>query len=334
MTANGGRKHAGIHVGIWADPHWRKLSSDAQWAYTMVLSQATLTYAGTTAITIRRWSNLAAGMTPERVTAALAELADARFLVLDWDAEEVLVRTFIRNDGLWKQPKMLDAALRAAERVESPALKWALCRELQKVADLARSVLGPERGDKLAETCTAFASTLVRGVDETLPVTPGDRDSEGYVPSPGVISSPYTLHPSPFTSGGPVRSEPSPAREPVSTRGQARVAEIAGTAHSPAAHKIAETYAASCLKRPTPDLLGTIARKADECLSAGYDPDQVTQGLRDWDASDMNHPSTLTAFVHRAVNRGGAPPGTASAKAAGWDAALNTLIATPKELEP
>jgi hypothetical protein len=331
MSATGGRKHAEIQVGIWADPHWRTLTPDAQWAYTMVLSQASLTYAGTTAITIRRWSNLAAGMTPERVTAALSELADARFLVLDWDAEEVLVRTFIRNDGLWKQPRMLDAALRAAEKVESHTLRWSICRELRKVADIAPSVIGASRGDKVAETCTAAASSLVRGVEETPAETPSEGLPQGWGAEHGRDHSPYTLHPSPFTSGGPVRSEPSPAREPVSTRGQTRVAEIA---HSPAAHKIAETYAASCLKRPTPDLLGTIARKADECLSAGYDPDQVTQGLRDWDASDMNHPSTLTAFVHRAVNRGGAPPGTASAKAAGWDAALNTLIATPKELEP
>jgi hypothetical protein len=331
MSATGGRKHAEIQVGIWADPHWRTLTPDAQWAYTMVLSQASLTYAGTTAITIRRWSNLAAGMTPERVTAALSELADARFLVLDWDAEEVLVRTFIRNDGLWKQPRMLDAALRAAEKVESHTLRWSICRELRKVADIAPSVIGASRGDKVAETCTAAASSLVRGVEETPAETPSEGLPQGWGAEHGRDHSPYTLHPSPFTSTGGFGNSSSPARDDDRETPQRPVVPVDGWKH-----------VRDLIPDQHPQAVRTgLAQQAGTLLKAGTPEGDVRAALELWLAKPNLGPSVLPSLVSEVI-RGRSPTNgkTATAKAMGWLTTGQALMDAypdepdPKELTP
>ncbi|MGR7003432.1 hypothetical protein ACU686_44750 [Yinghuangia aomiensis] len=71
--------------------------------------------------------------TPEQVAAALDELAAARFVVVDHDTEEVLVRTFIRNDGVYKQPRVMGSRRRAAAALESTTPQNALAAEMDAV---------------------------------------------------------------------------------------------------------------------------------------------------------------------------------------------------------
>src|SRR5690606_35065311 len=58
---------------------------------------------------------------------------DHRFIVVDYDTEELLIRSFIRNDGVWKQPKVLAIALEEAEQVASPRLRRAIAVELKRL---------------------------------------------------------------------------------------------------------------------------------------------------------------------------------------------------------
>jgi len=81
-----------------SDSDWRALSRDAQWLYDALISQTRLTLAGSLDLMPTRWAQLAAGTSVADVEAALDELASARFVAVDRDTEEVVVRTLVRHD--------------------------------------------------------------------------------------------------------------------------------------------------------------------------------------------------------------------------------------------
>jgi len=182
MSGNGGRQYAQIMKRIWTDEHWKQLSPNAQWLYTLLISQDSINYAGVLPLTVRRWTRLATGVTTEVVHGALEELRSgtpSRFVIVDWDEEEVLVRTFIRNDELWKQPRMLAMACSQALTTRSGVLRAELGEELVKLSTLVKSVASVQ------ET----ASLLVAGREPPpepppgAPHTPPHR--EGMTPSNG-----------------------------------------------------------------------------------------------------------------------------------------------------
>ncbi|WP_234551465.1 hypothetical protein [Rhodococcus qingshengii] len=158
MVTQGGRKYAQLLKSIWNDTDWRALSRDAQWLYELLISQSSMNYAGVLDLTIRRWSNLASDTTPADVTRALEELHMAYFVVVDWDTEEVLVRSLIRNDGLWKQARMLMIALNSAAEVQSPRLRFVLAEELRR---LPVDQITEGKRDKPEAVREALAHTLL-----------------------------------------------------------------------------------------------------------------------------------------------------------------------------
>ena len=105
------RTHGRIYATIWDNADFAALSGGAQRTYLMLLTQPNLGHSGLLPLTVRRWSLLCADATVETLRAGLAELAAARFVVVDEATEELLVRTLIRNDGVWKQPKVLAVAI-------------------------------------------------------------------------------------------------------------------------------------------------------------------------------------------------------------------------------
>lgn len=135
------RDHARVLTKIWRDDdEWRQLPIEAQHAYLMLLSQPTLSYAGTLSLTFSRWARMTTGQTVDSVEKAVRLLEDRRFVVIDWDTEELMIRTFLRNDGIYRQPNPLKAAMRVArEQVESDLIRTAMAEELRRVGrnDLA-----------------------------------------------------------------------------------------------------------------------------------------------------------------------------------------------------
>ncbi|WP_410648182.1 hypothetical protein [Amycolatopsis sp. cmx-4-54] len=127
------RDHARLDVRIWSDPDFVALSALAKLLYIQLVSHPTLTYAGMLDLTAKRWSRPHPDVDLAEIRAALSELDAAAFVVVDHDTEEVLIRTFIRNDQLYKQPNVLRAALRTAFEIESPILRAALGVELRRL---------------------------------------------------------------------------------------------------------------------------------------------------------------------------------------------------------
>ncbi|MGH3599439.1 MAG: hypothetical protein ACRDQH_04035, partial [Pseudonocardiaceae bacterium] len=127
------RTHARILCSIWDDPDFQEATPMEQRLYVLLLSQDSLSNCGRLALTVKRWSNGCTSTTPAEIRKALAGLDARRFVVVDEDTEEVLIRSFIRNDGIVKQPQMMKSALREALLVKSLRLRAVLAGELRRL---------------------------------------------------------------------------------------------------------------------------------------------------------------------------------------------------------
>lgn len=142
------REHGRVLCSIWRDPNFQERSPGAQRLYVLLLSQHELNNAGLLPLTVKRWSRGSVHTSIEDIATALHELADHRYVVVDEDTEEVLVRSLIRNDGVVKQPNVWKNALRCAEVAESASIRLALATELRRMgrqdADKTATALDPE----------------------------------------------------------------------------------------------------------------------------------------------------------------------------------------------
>lgn len=126
------RDHARITVSIWADPEFRALDREAQRMYLLLLSQARLTYCGALDYMPGRLATLADDEDPITIDAALNTLEHKRFVVGDYVTSELLVRTFVRHDGLLGSPNMTKAMLKDRAALLSDTLREAVDVELRR----------------------------------------------------------------------------------------------------------------------------------------------------------------------------------------------------------
>lgn len=129
------RNEARLSVSIWTDDDFLALSPLAQRLFMFLLSQPDLAHDGVIALRERRWSKKAAGLTEDQIRRDLAELSTARFVVVDEDAEELLVRSFIRRDEVYRQPNILRSAQRHLGTVLSRKILIAVAAEIHRVAE-------------------------------------------------------------------------------------------------------------------------------------------------------------------------------------------------------
>lgn len=128
------RDRANIRVDMWGDQDWRDLTGPAQRLYMHLLTHDTLNYAGVAEWRPGRLAAMVAGETVETIETAGAELAEAFFIVIDEGTEEVLVRSFIKHDGLMKQPKLVVAMTNAFSAVASKLIREVIAFEVQKMS--------------------------------------------------------------------------------------------------------------------------------------------------------------------------------------------------------
>lgn len=127
------REHAAIRLDIWGDDDWRNLSMAAQHLYLHLLSTPTLSYAGVADWRPARIAGMSAGSTRASVTAAADELEAALFIVRDDETEEVLIRSFLKHDGLLHKPNVAKAMVSAYTKTVSSKLRGVIVHELGKL---------------------------------------------------------------------------------------------------------------------------------------------------------------------------------------------------------
>lgn len=240
------RSFGRVLASIWEDEDFRTLASDSRLVYLFLLSQPDLDHAGLIPLRERRWGRALAFSAPE-VSASLKDLSAARFTVMDEDTEELLVRSLIRRDEIWKQPNVFKSACASAIAAQSPRIKAALYIEVRRLElnsashDVRRirdelltllepfgnpsptppepsstgsSASGPESGER-TESATSGETSKSAGQNPsaTLPEPFPTGSSElrgkgsGYGPVPLVSPSPFPIPPPPDSEPG---SDPRP----------------------------------------------------------------------------------------------------------------------------
>lgn len=321
------RSHARLLLTIWADPQWRALPHLEQWLYALLISQQSINHAGVLDLTIRKWANLAADVDANMIAVALKNLAARRFLVIDEDTEEVLVRSFIRNDGVVKQPHTLKNALRVATQVVSPAIRAALRAELARV-DVSEMRV---RADH--EPIQPIYQETMRLLDVgPQPPPSGVRDEVGG-PPPKPTAKPFgkpTTKPientptEPFAKGfakpsgkGPGEGEgESSTGEETSADAQVACSAARTRTHARARHSPAELNATATNPHSwdlinrwrtghTPpyrlNVYRDLGAKVRDLLAADAVPDLILVALQAWDERDNAAPGLLPHLYDDAV---------------------------------
>lgn len=119
------RNHARIYASIWQDEDFVRLSSAAQRVYMLAISQPGVTFAGVVGYTARRWSMMANDTSPEDIERCVDELQRERFVLVDTDTEELLIRSFVTHDGLLESPNLVKAMWKDFDAIFSPMLRAA-----------------------------------------------------------------------------------------------------------------------------------------------------------------------------------------------------------------
>lgn len=127
------RHYANLATSVWREFDWRGLTASEQRTYSMLMSQPDISAAGVLSVTLGRWAGYARDTTISSIRADIDGLAAARFVIVDDESEEILVRTFVKWDGGYGNPKRRPVILRAANEVMSPSLRAALAVEFTRL---------------------------------------------------------------------------------------------------------------------------------------------------------------------------------------------------------
>lgn len=127
------RDHSRWYLRAWGDPEWRALHPMSQWLYRLIVDHETLSYAGVADWRPNRLCRLASPVTADEIEIVAADLEERLYLLIDRDTEEVLVRSFVRNDRILYQPNVSQAMVKAWDGIASEALRGVLVHELRRL---------------------------------------------------------------------------------------------------------------------------------------------------------------------------------------------------------
>lgn len=245
------REHAKIRLDIWADGEWRELDVECQHLYLLLLSHPTLSYVGVADWRPGRIAQLAKDLTADRVRAAAARLEALRFILTDDESEEVLIRSFVKHDGLLKQPKMAVSMANAFGATASNPIREVIAFEVQKLRE-RDSDLAAWRVSQVQTVLDAKASpieTFTHGVTPgfTPAVTPNPARPQGLPTSTATSTATSTSRSAPSARELEPRFNEAWAHWPKKTERK----------------KSLEKFVAKSRVRPVDDLVADIRRFGD-----------------------------------------------------------------------
>lgn len=122
------RTHGKILCSIWHDEDFTALTGDAQRLYLVILSQPKLNLVGLLDYKPKHLARLASTSSLDSIERTMDELERARFVVVDRGTDELLVRSFTKNDpiqfansklrkGVWSAWLAIDSVMLREEAV-------------------------------------------------------------------------------------------------------------------------------------------------------------------------------------------------------------------------
>lgn len=202
------REHARIKTAVWIDDDFLDLTMPAQHLYLLVISQMKLSFCGIFDWRPARVAKLAHRWSVAEVEAAAAELASHGYLLFDQDSEEVMVRSFIRNDGLLTSPNITKAMLRDYADISSRELRGAVVHELKRLHEENPRLKGWEVCGMLLEKRSFNPSDMSPYIPSVNPSrNPSVNPSDTAEVNP--IDTPYSLLPTPLLPTPNSRPKPT-----------------------------------------------------------------------------------------------------------------------------
>lgn len=127
------RDYAAVSRGIWRDDDFLDLTPTAQHLYFVLLTDPKLSYCGVTDWMPRRLAARAKNWAPEDVHEAGVELDSRRLIVVDEDTEEVLIKSFVRYDGVLRHNRLCVSMANAFGDVASKHLRGVIVHQLLRL---------------------------------------------------------------------------------------------------------------------------------------------------------------------------------------------------------
>jgi hypothetical protein len=171
------RDRANINTSIWSDQDFRDLNMAEQHLYKLLMTHPTLSYAGVVDWRPARIAAMTADTTAESIRSAAEGLQAKRYVFIDDETEEILVRSFLRHDGLLKQPKLSISMVNAFSAVASKRIREIVTHELQRLF---------EESPEWAAFTQAKVQTLLKGKGTDM-----SEFTEGLTPA---VTLPFTLN--------------------------------------------------------------------------------------------------------------------------------------------
>lgn len=251
------REYAQIKLSVWADDDWREVPAAARYLYLSLLTSPTLTHCGVADWRPARLGPVI-GMTTDEVEEAGADLVDLLYVLIDAESEEVVIRSFLRNDGLMKQPKMAVAMASAHAAVASTIIRGVIVHELQRLREdnPTLSGWGAERATDLLG---------LRSVDpSTYPLGKGCRKGKQ----------------TPFGKGSG-KGSPTPA--PTPTPNTSSLTDVADSAEGQSGRSATDATNARALVlvNDRPDVARLCDHLADRIADDGSNRPTITKGWLD-----------------------------------------------------
>lgn len=328
------RGHGRILTSIWDDADFLALDEREQRLYLFLISQPNLNHAGLLPLTLRRWSRKACGLTSAELEKRLQALEAARFIVLDDDTEELLIRSFVRNDGVWKQPKVMGAMVSGALEISSRRLRRALLAEVDRIPlDELNNDPGA-RGPSIRQQVSEHIETLRKAFGDPDPTpsgegsatpsatpsgtpsdTPADGGQEASTRGRAATSRAHSPAPAPAPFPSPVEDGSAEAGEQtelivVEDSDFVGATEAAPQEPEPVtAQTIVAEWLDRCAKRPPGQIIGQASKQIKKLLDEAIEPDDIRRGLAKWMAKG-SAPSAIPSFVNEAMNAATAAGGS------------------------
>lgn len=170
-----------IREPLWRDTDFRKLPRLAQCTYMHLLSLKDLDCAGVITINLKVWVKGCNELTVEAFKTDLAALEKLRFVFVDYDTDELLIRSYVRLVSV-RSPNAWKSAKKAALLIESEKIRRELAVELRRlkrsdaneVADQINPsepppepIRNPSEGDNPSETHSEPPSSVPVPVPES-----------------------------------------------------------------------------------------------------------------------------------------------------------------------
>lgn len=209
------RDYGKLFTRAWGDADFRALTGEAQGLYQQLISQPDMSMAGVITTAPPRWAGQSSNGTAKKVQASLQELERRRFIVSDKDTQETLVRSFIRNDLMWRSPKSMIGIDSSVRSVLSVKLKTEIAAELARCDTVT---LSSKTSEATGRSTREVVEELIAGLVRDFPGTPSEAeiqtlDTPSDTPSEGV--SDRGSRTSPTETATEPEPEPEPATEPA-----------------------------------------------------------------------------------------------------------------------